>query len=324
MRDRLLLGALAEGWEGVFPKGLVPAVLLFLELPPEAVDVNVHPTKAEVRFREPHRVFPWVARVTREAWAEMKGNIASVLEPLPRSSEPFSEVDPQLVARSRVLWEALPQDRPYVLAEAATAVAESAATPLPPGVLLKYLGTFQDTYLLAEVQGASGPELWIVDQHVAHERILYERLFLRRHAPALQPLLPAAVVSLGPAQTARLEPFLDEMKQVGFDIEPFGGDALIVRGLPDFLADRDPGALLEALLHRLESGGRPQLDDFRRELNAELACRAAVKKHQRLPPELAERLIGDLMACQVPHTCPHGRPVIKKLSLADLARSFGR
>jgi DNA mismatch repair protein MutL len=97
-----------------------------------------------------------------------------------------------------------------------------------------------------------------------------------------------------------------------------------VRGLPDFLSDRDPQALLEDLLARLEREGRADLDAFRRDLNAELACRAAIKKHERLPAELALRLVKDLLACETPNTCPHGRPILKKLSLGDLERSFGR
>jgi len=159
---------------------------------------------------------------------------------------------------------------------------------------------------------------------VAHERILYERLFLRRHRPAVQPLLPPQVVKVGPAAVARLGPFLDEFAQAGLEVEAFGEDALVVRGLPDFLVERDPQALLEELLERLDTQGRLDLDAFRRELNAELSCKAAIKKHHRLPAELAQRLVEDLLACDVPHTCPHGRPVIKKLTRGDLERSFGR
>jgi DNA mismatch repair protein MutL len=189
---------------------------------------------------------------------------------------------------------------------------------------MRYLGAFDATYLLVEVQKEGGPELWIIDQHAAHERILYERLFLSRHVPAIQPLLPPQVVHLGPAARSRLLPFLDEFLRTGVEVELFGEDALVVRGLPDFLQDRDPQELLEDLLERLESAGQVDLDAFRKDLNAELACHSAIKKHHQLSPELALRLIQDLQACEVPHTCPHGRPVIKKLSLGELERSFGR
>ena len=336
VRDRLLLAALASGWEGFFPKGAYPTAVLFLELPPEAVDVNVHPTKAEVRFREPQRVFPWVSQALREAWAQAKGELPSVLSLPPKPEELELDAAPRPVApQHRSLWEASaapavsalaaafpPEgalDRPYAPLPAPSRAAE---TPEAPG--LRVLGAFDATYLLAEVPGEREPELWIVDQHVAHERVLYERLFLRRHAPAVQPLLPPRLVQLGPAALSRLGPFLEELNAVGVECEAFGADALLVRGLPDFLADRDPEPLLEELLARLEKEGRADLDVFRRELNAELACHAAIKKHARLDPALAEALIRDLLACEVPHTCPHGRPVLKKLTRSDLERSFGR
>ncbi|HWQ08415.1 MAG TPA: DNA mismatch repair endonuclease MutL, partial [Holophaga sp.] len=196
VRDRLLLAALAEGWEGFFPKGAYPAAVLFLDIPAESVDVNVHPTKAEVRFREPHRIFPWVSRSVREVWDQLRGGLASVLELPPKPAEPDYEaplrpqaaVHPQLWGREAytAFSEALQPglDRAYP----APSPVEGRVAEEPSAV--RFLGAFDETYLLAEVDGDGGPELWIIDQHVAHERILYERLFLRRHAPAVQPLLP--------------------------------------------------------------------------------------------------------------------------------------
>ncbi len=341
VRDRLLLAALSEGWQGYFPKGAYPAVLLFLDLPPEAVDVNVHPTKAEVRFREPQRVFPWVSGATREAWEQLRGDLASVLElpPKPLESEFELAPSPRVAPQHPRLWEregaagatavlasafdTRPLDSPYAPAAPAPAAAEGGG-PAAEEMEVRYLGAFEATYLLAEVRGGREPEPWIVDHHVANERILSERLFLRRHVPGIQPLLPPKAVHLGPAALSRLRPFLEELNAVGVEVEAFGDDALVVRGLPDFLADRDPQGLLEDLLGRLEGGGGADLDAFRRDLNAELACRAAIKKHQDLPPDLALRLIQDLLACRVPHTCPHGRPILKRRGLGGLARSCGR
>ena len=358
VRDRLLLAALADGWEGFFAKGSYPAAILVLDIPPEAVDVNVHPTKAEVRFREPQRIFPWVSRALREAWGGLRGDLSSVLElppapapleldkPLGLAAAPHTHLwaqqpppgPPSAVGAFRSLERAFQGDpgSPYPGPPAPEGVAEPgsayAGRPDPEAVAepgfqapaVRYIGAFEATYLLAEVMGEREPELWLVDQHVAHERILYERLFLRRHTPAIQPLLPPQVVQLGPEALARLTPFLAEFAQAGLELEVFGEDALVVRGLPDFLSQRDPQALLEDLLERLEAGGKADLDIFRRELNAELSCKAAIKKHQQLTPALAQRLIEDLLACAVPHTCPHGRPVIKKLTLGELERSFGR
>ena len=341
VRDRLLLAALAEAWEGFFPKGSYPAAVLFLDLPPEAVDVNVHPTKAEVRFREPQRIFPWVSRVLREAWSQLRGGLSSVLElpPAPRELELDKPLGPTAAPHTHLWADAGPAFRSLEAAfgtgrsESASGADPAYPPPPAPGTVaepgfqartVRYLGAFEATYLLAEVPGEQGPELWIVDQHVAHERILYERLFLRHHRPAVQPLLPPQVVQVGPEALARLNPFLDEFARAGFEVEVFGTDALVVRGLPDFLVQREPQALLEALLTRLENTGKADLDSFRRDLNAELSCKAAIKKHHELTPELGQRLIEDLMACAVPHTCPHGRPVIKKLTLGELDRSFGR
>jgi DNA mismatch repair protein MutL len=335
VRDRLLLAALAEGWEGFFPKGGYPAAVIFLDLPPEAVDVNVHPTKAEVRFREPQRIFPWVSRAVREVWTQLRGDLPSVLDLPPRPEElaldqplrppaPMAAAQPHLWAAAmepaQPMAESFGAERPWSIK-----VPEGrAAEPTWKASAVRYLGAFDATYLLAEIQGEREPELWIVDQHVAHERILYERLFLRHHRPAVQPLMPPQVVRLGPEAMARLGPYLGEFVQAGLEVEPFGEDALVVRGLPDFLVERDPQALLEDLLQRLEQIGKLDLDFFRRELNAELSCKAAIKKHHPLTAELAQRLIEDLMDCAVPHTCPHGRPVIKKLSRGELERSFGR
>ena len=340
VRDRLLLAALSEAWSGTFAKGSYPAAMLFLELPLESVDVNVHPTKAEVRFREPQRIFAWVRGAAEEAWAKLRGGVASVLELPPRPLEAELDLDPSRRATPQHprLWSdhsdgALgafqsiagafsthPLDVAYPYEPTLSSVAEGIGR-VPE---VRYIGTFERTYLLAEIIGETGPELWIVDQHVAHERVLFERLFLRRHSPAIQPLMPSQVVQVGPEALARLAPFLSELEAAGVEAEPFGGDALVVRGLPDFLIDRDPQALLDDLLARLERDGRVDLDTFRRDLNAELACRAAIKKHRALPPDLALKLIQDLLACEVPNTCPHGRPILKKLSLDDLERSFGR
>jgi DNA mismatch repair protein MutL len=253
----------------------------------------------------------------------MRGGLASVLElpPKPAELEYETQIRPQAASHPH-LWpsEVFPDPRLDQVYQ--TRPLDSRAAELDS--VVRYLGSFDETYLLAEVQGAGEPELWIIDQHVAHERILYERLFLRRHVPAIQPLLPPHVVHLGPAAQTRLLPFLGEFNRAGVEVEPFGEDALVVRGLPDFLQERDPQELLEDLLARLEAAGQVDLDSFRKDLNAELACRSAIKKHHHLPPELALRLIQDLQTCEVPHTCPHGRPVIKKLSLGELERSFGR
>jgi DNA mismatch repair protein MutL len=123
---------------------------------------------------------------------------------------------------------------------------------------------------------------------------------------------------------ARLEPFMEELRGVGLDAEPFGESSITVRAMPDFLIDRCPEQLLEDLVTRMENGGKPDLDHFRADLNAELACRSAIKKNHPLDPMQAQALLELLMDCDAPQTCPHGRPVMKKIALAELERGFGR
>jgi DNA mismatch repair protein MutL len=378
VRDRLMLSALSSGWDGFFQKGAFPAVVLFLEIPAEAVDVNVHPTKSEVRFREPQRVFPWISRATREAWGAAKGELPSFYAApskafyggraasrpdapddalnnapnnAPNSAAPspdryYWQHAPHAHSRDtlKAMWDAfLPNapyttsatslDRPYGTPPPAMMVAEAQTLEAGAASPVRYLGAFMDTYILAEhrvnsadrtdsVGGAA--ELWIVDQHVAHERVLFERLFRQRHIPAAQPLLPPRVVNVGRSAMAMLEPFMEELRGVGLDVEPFGESSITVRALPDFLMNRDPEQLMEDLMARVGEGGRPDLDHFRADLNAELACRSAVKKNHALDPAQAQALLELLMACDTPLTCPHGRPVVKKISLAELERGFGR
>jgi DNA mismatch repair protein MutL len=345
VRDRLILSALASGWEGFFPRGAYPAVVLFLELPTEEVDVNVHPTKAEVRFKDSQRIFPWISRATRGAWEKAKAELPSVLSLPPKpSAHDFDSHERRPIAAqehrrlwdsggvSREAYKSIHQafsglDRPYSYALDASKVAESAAvdtgdpyTSCP----LRYLGSFHGTYLLAEYRDGDAAELWIVDQHAAHERVLYEQLFLRRHQPASQPLLPPKAIALGRAEMARINPFLEELCSVGVDVEAFGDDAVTVRALPDFLIDRSPESLIEDILAKLESSAAPDLGHFRKDLNAALACRSAIKKNHALDAVQAQALLEALISCETPLTCPHGRPVIKRMTLAELERSFGR
>jgi DNA mismatch repair protein MutL len=343
VRDRLMLSALANGWEGFFPKGAYPAVVLYLDLPAAAVDVNVHPTKAEVRFQDPQRVFPWISRATKDAWKATRGDLPSVLSLPPKpidhdfaAPEKYPHGAPDralehrtLWANNREAWKAMQQafsgdfDRPYGQTQLRTAVAESGGA-VDTDSPIRYLGSFSNTYLLAEFQSEAGPELWIVDQHVAHERVLYEQLFLRNHQPASQPLLPPKIISLGHAAVAKLNPYLEELCSIGVEVEAFGGDAITVRALPDFLTERSPDSLIEDLLIRIESNKAANLDHFRKSLNSELACRSAIKKNHALHPVQAQALLESLLNCEMPLTCPHGRPVMKKMALADFERSFGR
>lgn len=340
VRDRLMLSALASGWEGFFTKGTYPAVVMFLEVPAEAVDVNVHPAKVEVRFHNPQRVFPWISRTVKEYWSRLKTQVQSFpsLSPeTPKHAADKTEKQNNPAQHHRNLWanshEAVrsmqqafssDSDWPYSFSVQETSVAEpldnSPAALLP----IRYLGSFSETYLIAEVQAESQSELWIVDQHVAHERVLYEQLFLRKHQSAIQQLLPAKIINIGRIAMARLSPFMEEFCNIGIEVEQIGEDAIVVRALPDFLLECSPDSLVEDLMKRIESTGVADLEYFRKQLNAELACHSAIKKNHALDAVQAQALLESLIGCENPLTCPHGRPVMKKMTLADLDRNFGR
>ena len=358
VRDRLMLSALSRGWEGFFQKGTFPAVILFLNVPAESVDVNVHPTKSEVRFKEPQHVFPWISRAAKDAWGAMRGELPSLPDSLGRASEQFGDgmgvssgsassghsrhsahhhqqplslqqrppAGGNYIETLKSLQLAFPKsvDRPYNFSANDGRVAEAKVPCFEDSKPIRYLGSFLQTYLLAEYEAGGVSELWIVDQHVAHERVIYEQLFLRKHLPAIQPLLPPQVVSLGRAGFAKLSPFLDEMCSVGIEAEAFGGDAITIRALPDFLAKHSPESLIDDLLASIESGAGADLDHFRKNLNSQLACRTAIKKNHALDAVQAQSLLESLIECETPLTCPHGRPVMKKITLAELERSFGR
>jgi DNA mismatch repair protein MutL len=324
VRDRLMLAALSNGWDGIFSKGTFPAVALFLDVPPEAVDVNVHPTKSEVRFREPQRIFPWISRATGEAWRTSAKSVPGYFKGHSLSHDASSGPGALSALKQAFPSGASPLDRPYAHDHSATSAAEEINGFSAAGPPIRYLGVFAKTYLLAEYRAERENELWIIDQHAAHERVLYEQLFLRRHRPVAQPLLQPKVIEIGPAAMARLGPFMEEMRSIGIEVEAFGEGSLVVRALPDFLASREPEALVGDLLGRMEAGRCAGLDDFRKSINAELACRSAIKKNHELDPAQAQYLLDALMACQSPLTCPHGRPTVKKISLNELGRGFGR
>jgi DNA mismatch repair protein MutL len=356
VRDRLMLSALSRGWEGYFQKGTFPAVILFLDIPAESVDVNVHPTKSEVRFKDPQHVFPWISRAAKDAWGGMRGELPGMPDTLGRASgqlgdgpgnfggnapsvhsshsahhqslsfPPRPPSGGNYIETLKSLQMAFPksQERPYTFSTNGGQVAEAKGQFFEDTKPIRYLGSFLHTYLLAEYGTGGAAELWIVDQHVAHERVIYEQLFLRKNRPAIQPLLPPQVVSLGRAGFAKLSPFLDEMCSVGIEAEAFGGDAITIRALPDFLAKHSPESLIDDLLASIESGAGADLDNFRKNLNSQLACRTAIKKNHALDELQAQSLLESLVECQTPLTCPHGRPVMKKITLAELERSFGR
>ena len=325
IRDRAVMASFYRAVREEWASEDFPALFCFLDLPPEEVDVNVHPQKAEVRFRDP-RFLDRVHEVLRSGLARARGE-----EPAPwRTPEPGSRpVGPLAWSGSGGRqWAGAGDVRDAGrLAETAYAPLDRVAVPLSgrgsgPS-RFRLLGQYKGALLLLE-----GPDgLYLIDQHVAHERILYERL--RRALEAAdrssQPLLVPALLELAPAERLRLVELRADLEAFGFELVEMSGTTLALRAVPAVLS---PGEA-EGLLTRLAAGdGEGAAVDLRRRvldaLAASQACKAAIKMHHPLGPEAMEALVSELFASQQPYACPHGRPIVLQMTDADLERRFER
>ena len=320
VQDSAVTAAVLKAYHTMLMVGRYPVAALFLEMPPEAVDVNVHPAKAEVRFREGDKVFSRVQRAVRRALLA------------------YSPV-PDL--HTRQLWGSRQeagdlQDRSAWQMSAAIPVAENlpegqepARIPIHTGTenadrlpLLKLVGQVAATYLVAE-----GPDgLYLIDQHAAHERVLFETLMAQQQADSVpaQSLLEPVNVVLPPEKTRLLEEQLPVLEKLGFQVEPFGPNTFTVRAIPALILGGDPEAALNVVVSDFEEDETPLAAAKEARLTARICKRMAVKGGQTLSREEQQALLQKLEACQSPRTCPHGRPTMIHLSADLLERQFGR
>jgi DNA mismatch repair protein MutL len=307
VRDRGIARAVSEGYRRAGqpdPKG---ESFLFVEAPLELVDVNVHPAKSEVRFAEARVVWEAVTRavsaaLSRDSRARAAGGASRVAE----AAEPYAPAAAPALAASAV--------RPLF------GVPEVAAVEPGPRVL----GQHRHIYIVA----SDGEELVLVDQHTAHERVRFERLLqaLERRAVDSQRLLVPAVFELQPRLRPLLEQHAASLRELGFELEPFGGAALRVAAVPAVLGTRDPGPALEALLRELAEREATDwiVTGARERLAATLACHSAARAGEPLSRELMAAIVADLMQTAHPTQCPHGRPTLVRLPADDVSRWFGR
>jgi DNA mismatch repair protein MutL len=326
IRDRAVMATFYRAVREEWASEEFPALFLFLTLPAAEVDVNVHPQKSEVRFRDA-ALLDRLHAALRAALARARGE-----EPAPwRTPDPGGRPAGALAwsgAGGRP-WTAASEVRePARLAEAVYAPLERSPLPGPLAgrgagpSRFRLLGQYKGTLLLLE-----GPDgLYLIDQHVAHERILYERL--RRSLEARdhpsQPLLVPRLLALGPAERLRLLELRDELAGFGFSLEALSGSSVALRAAPAAIsADEAEALLLQLAAH----GGGGAAELHRRLLDAlaaSQACQAAIKMHHPLGPEAMEALVGELFAAEQPFACPHGRPTVLQMTDADLERRFGR
>ncbi len=325
--DRLLAGALRQAYQGLLPKGRQPVVLLEVEIAPDQVDVNVHPAKAEVRFKDSGRVFAAVLAAVRQALepAQRPGRqeftgtwVAGPALPVQeaRPAALFSDLPP-LPGGIDLLPQTPPQPVPP------PQVAAGEAGPAWRFAELPILGQLQDTYILAQA-----PEgLLIIDQHAAHERVLFEQFARTADQPApRQALLFPVTVDLAPNPAAWVEAHLPTLQEAGLELEPFGGNTFLVRAVPACLAQHDGATLVPGLIAELAplAGEAEEPDQVRRRLHLTLACRGAIKAGQPLRPQEMQHLLSQLDELAISSHCPHGRPLWRLLTFSDIRQNFRR
>lgn len=312
VQDTALTAAVLKGYHTLLMVGRYPLAVLFLELDPEKIDVNVHPTKAEVRFREQDTVFTAVQSAIRRALLAHTP-VPELHRDQLRWSPPEQRETP---AKS---WELPPAEAPREESEENEAPAERLPTLGTP--LLRLVGQIAASYLVAE-----GPDgLYLIDQHAAHERVLFER-FLEQKGVGVpsQSLLQPATVELPVTQARMLEEQLPLLNSLGFQVEHFGRSTFLVRSVPTLLIRMEPADALRTLVEDFEEDETPLKSKTEERIIARVCKRAAVKAGKTLSTEEQQALLRDLEACRSPRTCPHGRPTMIHLSVDLLERQFGR
>jgi DNA mismatch repair protein MutL len=384
IRDRLIQHALTEAYRNILPATVFPVVLLFLEMPCAEVDVNVHPSKVEVRFRQQNVVHDFardsvraalmkarpVPQFTREITAQPTATpeltpgagfaVARISDPGSRVADPRAGAPSFPQERVATDFALSPPSAPPVTqrfqfhagieleANAAVPVAQSLAglpsrqalagqagklcggeiaelppSETPPLATLRPLGQVRDSFILA----VNDDGLWIVDQHVAHERVLFEKVLKQRAAEQVecQRLLMPLIIELTPPQQALFAEICDELRRNGFDAEPFGSRTVAVKAAPAGVDAAAVEHMLHELLSELEREQQAlNLEIVRTRIAASISCHAAIKVNTPLTPEKMEWLLKELAQTACPMSCPHGRPVVLRYSVSDIKKAFKR
>jgi len=322
IQDTAVTAALLKAYHTLLMVGRYPLAILFLQLPPETVDVNVHPAKAEVRFQQPDRVFLAVQQAVRRA--------ILAYSPVPKAGSITFDHPVQIRwTPSERSWE---NTQPTLEIESSevsnnqdnlttTTVANQSNLPGSRMSLLRLIGQIASTYLVAE-----GPDgLYLIDQHAAHERVLFEQFMSQSkdYIPA-QALLQPVPVELPSASARLINEQLSQINKLGFDIEIFGTQTYLIRAIPHLLTGSDPAVALRVLVEDFEEDETPLGTEVEARLIARICKRAAIKAGQTLSSDEQYALLQNLEACQSPRTCPHGRPTMIHISVDLLERQFGR
>jgi DNA mismatch repair protein MutL len=344
IKDRTIAHAIVDAYSVASFKERSPEVHLFLEMPPDALDVNVHPTKAEVRFREQSLVHEVVRRALMDALGQTSAPQLQ-LRPETVTMTPQAAAIPGILAGGVYPNRWVPGVRsvpgvptvPGVPADVASGFSQTSpsvaspddvrlkpdATPVPDIRPMIPLGQFRDTFIVA----VDDEGIAIIDQHVAHERVLFEKILHQRAQQAVesQRLLMPIVIEMTAAQQAVFSEISDELQKNGFEAEPFGARSLAVKIAPAGVQAAEVEHMLHELLDQLSREDQAlNLEQIRGRIAASIACHAAIKVNMPLEQNKMEWLLAELAKTECPMSCPHGRPVVLRYSMKDIQRAFKR
>ncbi len=332
IRNSSLSHALYAAYSDMLMRDRHPAAFVFIEIDPSLVDVNVHPAKAEVRFRNQSQLHDLVRDVIREGLRGQPGDYHSsdIDNDLSGAKEAFSDyaASSEFGVRSSEYKSLLPnegstreQPLSFGIFSGSSDIHSEPATM--NSELLFPLAQVHDSFIVAQ----SAEEMVLVDQHAAHERVLFEKLQDRfgNGRMQIQDLLIPVQLELGPSQAALLNELIDALSRAGLLIEDFGNGSFIIKAVPSLLTGADYKRLLHDILDEVTAhGGSKKIESLRDDVLSVMACHPAIKINRKLSQQEMEGLLADLFSCRMPHTCPHGRPTIIRFTMHEIRKMFKR
>lgn len=314
--SRALLQAVRDGYGTLLPKGRQPVAVVFVEVPPGTVDANVHPAKTEVRLADEDSVVEHLAATLRQALAGAD-LIPSEERQTSTGTTGTGAVREAAAQYSPVVKSRMNAGQETLSVEEALPVSGRAPTPVPA---MKLIGQVHDTYIIAETEEG----MLVLDQHAAHERILFERASREKGRWARQELIEAVHIHLTPSEKSAVEAMLPMLEEAGFALEPAGRSDWAVRTVPSLVGRLMSRDEVHDVFADLLMEGRIREPEFKDKLLATIACRAAIKAGDPKANEALKRVVEELYRCEQPFTCPHGRPTIILVTLRELERRFKR
>ncbi len=329
VRNAAVFHAVMEGYGSLLPKGYHPTYVLFLDIDPDRIDVNVHPAKREIRFADQETVHRFIRQTVRHAFSSVERKLVLGMVPGESLAAPgflgsVSAPEPSVVFSGPGQATSGEGSDSFATVSQSLFVREAAASySASPDVAITPFGQVLHTYLVAQV----GRELHVIDQHTAHERVLFQRLWrmwMQREL-VIQPLLIPESVELTVAQTTLMQKYIDELEQLGLVLEPFGPSAVLLRGVPAGLGPVDGASLVRELLEDMAEWSTTSSLDIRAQPTlATVACKSAVQAGRTMTLPEIEHLVRDWVDEGLMTTCPHGRRTAFRLSSEELDKLFGR